>query len=467
VPVRAALYLRISLDVAGEQLGVDRQRDACTLLARQRGWDVVDEYVDNSVSATKARPKDSDYRRLVSDVQAGRLDAVIAWDIDRLTRTPREIEDWIDWSQRVPVRLVTTDGEVDTATENGRLFLRIKVSVARHEVEMKAKRQRALHEQRRSKGLPPRGNRALGWAKDGVTIIDAEAAAIRKACDVIMAGGSLRSIARDWNAAGLRTTFNGDWKITGVREVLMNPRLAALVATRPEKHARWEVVGQGTWPAILTEETWRAVVEILDNPDRLTRIGDTRRRHLLSGFATCGVCGLGIKAGALRGRPVYKCTGPVQHLSRVIQPIDEYVTTQVLLRLALPEAAAAIMTRPAPSSADVAELRSDLQAKRAWLDNLGELVADGTLSTTQVRAAKNRLAREITDLEAQVTSLGRHDALAALVASGDVISAWEALDNDVSARRAILQRACRVTLLSPGRGRRTFDPASVRIEMLA
>ena len=50
--VRAAIYLRVSLDSTGEQLAVQRQREDCRKIAADRGWTVVGEYVDNSVSAS-------------------------------------------------------------------------------------------------------------------------------------------------------------------------------------------------------------------------------------------------------------------------------------------------------------------------------------------------------------------------------------------------------------------------------
>src|SRR5918997_4029264 len=93
--VRCAIYLRVSLDSTGEGLAVERQRQDCERIARQRGWTVAQTYTDNSISATdrtKVRPA---YDRMVADYAAGRFSALVCWDLDRLTRRPRQLEDWI------------------------------------------------------------------------------------------------------------------------------------------------------------------------------------------------------------------------------------------------------------------------------------------------------------------------------------------------------------------------------------
>src|SRR5215207_9820893 len=92
---RAALYLRISQDRNGQQLGVERQREDCVRYAAARGWDVAGLYVDNDVSASSGRRR-PEYERMLADVVTGTVDAVVSWDLDRLHRRPVELERFID-----------------------------------------------------------------------------------------------------------------------------------------------------------------------------------------------------------------------------------------------------------------------------------------------------------------------------------------------------------------------------------
>ena len=87
MPVRAAIYVRISKDRAGAGLGVARQEEDCRALCERRGWQVARVFVDNDVSAYSGKPRPA-WRELLTDLAAGRADAVVCWHVDRLTRSP-------------------------------------------------------------------------------------------------------------------------------------------------------------------------------------------------------------------------------------------------------------------------------------------------------------------------------------------------------------------------------------------
>ncbi|MPY86086.1 MAG: recombinase family protein, partial [Actinophytocola sp.] len=173
----AAIYLRVSLDLTGEGLAVERQREDCERLVQGRGWSLVETYVDNSISATdkaKTRPA---YDQMVADYNADKFDALVCWDLDRLTRQPRQLEDWIDAAEERGLLLVTANGEADLSTDGGRMYARIKAAVARAEVERKGARQSRAQRQRAGQGRPPRGVRATGYTLNG-DVIPAEAKAV-------------------------------------------------------------------------------------------------------------------------------------------------------------------------------------------------------------------------------------------------------------------------------------------------
>ncbi|HYA01279.1 MAG TPA: recombinase family protein, partial [Candidatus Binatia bacterium] len=135
---RAAIYARISRDRAGAGLGVDRQAAECRELATRRGWDVVATFIDNDISAFsgKVRPQ---YEALLGAIEGGRVEAVLAWHNDRLHRSPKELERFIDLVEHHKVAVaVVQGGDYDLTTSNGRLSARIVGAVARHESEHKS-----------------------------------------------------------------------------------------------------------------------------------------------------------------------------------------------------------------------------------------------------------------------------------------------------------------------------------------
>ena len=119
--MRAAIYARISQDTEGTELGVTRQQEDCAREAERRGWEVVARYVDNDVSATRKKPR-PEYQRMKRDIESGHIQAVVVWSIDRLTRTPRELEDIIDLADRQGLELANVGGNTDLSTPGGRVF---------------------------------------------------------------------------------------------------------------------------------------------------------------------------------------------------------------------------------------------------------------------------------------------------------------------------------------------------------
>ncbi|MGV7738962.1 recombinase family protein, partial [Mycobacterium kansasii] len=90
-----------------------------------------------SASTGKRRPA---YEQMLADITAGKIAAVVAWDLDRLHRRPIELEAFMSLADEKRLALATVAGDVDLATPQGRLVARLKGSVAAHETEHKKAR---------------------------------------------------------------------------------------------------------------------------------------------------------------------------------------------------------------------------------------------------------------------------------------------------------------------------------------
>lgn len=446
---RAAVYVRQSLDQTGERLGVERQRKACLAKVEALGWAMAGVYEDNSKSASggKVRPA---YQRLLDDLEAGRADAVVVWDLDRLHRRPIELEHFLDVADRHGVALASVDREVDLATDNGRLFARIKGAVARSEVERKSARQKAANDQRAEAGRPPAGRRAFGYTSDGMTVLEDEAAEVRRAAETMLAGGSIRGLVADLRARGVLTTMGGQWNPTELRRLLGNARYAG------QRVHRGEVVGMGTWPAIVDLDSWRALQGVLADPSR--HKAGRPERYLLSGVAKCAACGGRIYgAREPRGR-TYLCETR-KHVVRRAEDVDAMVTTLVLGRLMQPDARE--LFARSDSRDEAQELREEEAALRARKDGLAAAFAEGDIDREQLRTGSARLGDRLAVVVEQLANMAVTPVVADLLRSEDVEGAWAALDLD--RQRAVVGALLGVVLHSPGRGARTFDPRTVGI----
>ncbi len=155
----AALYVRISQDRAGDELGVKRQREDCEKLAKARGWEVGEVYTDDDRSAFSGKPRPA-YEAMMTAIETGTVNAVVAWHPDRLHRSPVELERFIDVINAAGVEVATVQaGEFDLGSAAGRMVARVVGAVARHESEQKSERIRRQREQMALDGRPHGGRR--------------------------------------------------------------------------------------------------------------------------------------------------------------------------------------------------------------------------------------------------------------------------------------------------------------------
>ena len=216
------MYARISSDREGDNLAIGRQLADCEELAARRGWEIVERYVDSDISAYagKARPE---YQRLLEEIEARLVDAVVVYHADRLHRHPKELEEFIDLCQWTETKLATVSGDLDLSTHEGQLMARITGAVAKKESDDKSRRIRRKHQEIALAGRPSGGGtRPFGYESDHRTARPAEAAVIRECAARVLAGDSLRSICIDLNDRQVPTVTGARWSPQTLRRMLMS-----------------------------------------------------------------------------------------------------------------------------------------------------------------------------------------------------------------------------------------------------
>lgn len=460
--MRAVIYARISRDAEGTHLGVNRQLEDCRQAASARGWDVVHDYIENDVSATKAKARPQ-YQQMLKDLAAGKAGALIVWDVDRLTRTPRELEDVIDLADAHSIALVSIGGEIDLATPQGRMTARIKGSVARHETDQMARRIRRKSQERAQQGLP-NGLCPFGWRRVYDTdergrmtgsrdvVHEAEADQIRDGVARLLGGESVRSIMMRWNEDGLPTLRGKEWSTTTVRQTLSRAANAGL------RDYHGEIVGKSTSEPIISEDEFHRVRALLKDPSRRVHHGIIPN-YLLTGIAECGRCGgkmRYLKGRGKSGAPSYGCR-ECTRVARSMALVDAVVEGAVLARLQRPDALAAL---PAVDPQRGDELRDHIEGLQARLDEAADLFTAGTITGEQLTRITGQVRPKLES--ARETLAAMTPASAALSIAGvDAVARWE--DATLVTKREIVDALMTVTILpvGPGRGR---DPESVRVE---
>lgn len=464
---RAVIYTRISLDKTGELLAVERQREDCLKIIESRGWDLVGEYSDNSISASKKDVKRPRYDALVAGYEAGEFDAVVCYDLDRLTRQPRQLEDWIDAATERGLSLVTANGEADLSTDGGQMYARIKAAVARGEVDRKGARQRRAARQRVDHGGMSSFKPCLGYTAAN-QIVEEEAVVVRELFSKFAAGETIYGL-RAWlktsqvrtmrarvAAAGRRKRGEPEpeveevspdfiWGFPTIRHLLTNPRYAARVVYQGE------VTGPGTWTPIIADAVFDSVQAILSDPRRTTNRVGTERRHLLSGLATCDVCNANI-----RGRnAAYFC--PNQHLTKARAASDKTIVDLVEAYL---KTVGPLSPLTAASPENGGGVLVDLRAQLARIERDYD---DDLIDGRRYKTATDKVKARIVEAEKRFAVKTGDAALNAILRATDPVAAFR--DATLSTRRAVIGAMLDIRMLKRTEyGAGKFDPETIEYD---
>jgi site-specific DNA recombinase len=364
--MKPAIYARLSRDRNGESTSIARQIEAC------RKFVDAPTYEDNDTSgwSGKVRPA---WERLLSDIEAGRVDTVYSYALDRVARRPQEIERLL----ATGCRLVTIRDNLDSETASSELFIRILAAVAKMESDNTSARIRSKHDELRQNGKFSGGRHSMG-DKEGERVL------IRNAARDLIAGKSLRSVALAWVR-----------DVTTVKRVLLSPRMVG---------RRW--VGSGLSPQgmdpVLTDEEWNKVRSILTDPKRKKQ--GRPATHILSGILRCGKCGSRMTARRSTTKALYVCSREKGCGTTITAALAEQQVLQLIEEWTHSAEYRDIVARRVQleekNEQDLAEVRAELQGNIEKRTTLIDMWTHGSLSTEEWQSARGVLDEKIREAEA-------------------------------------------------------------------
>lgn len=490
--MRAAVYVRISVDRPGE-VSTEVQESACRALCAGRGWRVADVYLDRGRSAYRDVERPA-YQRMLADVEAGRLDAVVFWKLDRIARSVITFNDFLQTVHRHGVVVASVNDTIDTASPMGRAMVQISAVFAELESAQISLRVRGALAAKASQGTPHHGGRrAYGYAQkigdrpsqpqrpDGTdyppdAIVPEEAEVIREAVRRTLDGESLRQIATDFNRRGIPTALDRAWHASPLAQILRSARIAGYREHRGAAYA-------GTWEPIIDMSTHTAVRAALVPDAGISARVKAGTPGLLSGIARCGECGTGLLrsmggGGRNPSYRMYRCpdpkgrTGPDAPCGRIgvkLDTADDEVEKRVLavLEAGLLAGHAGLVERQEALAKAEAALADDTAA----LEDINrERFVTRTLAHAEWSSLSGTLRAAVAEREAEVARL-RSAVERALPDTLDAASAWKT--GDTEWRRTFLRSIVRdmrvVRALepepNPATGRRRQRPTGERIKI--
>ena len=217
----AGIYIRVSTeDQAREGFSLGEQEEKLKDLCKYKEYEVFKVYCDAGISAKdmEHRPK---FQEMLKDMKDGKINYIVAYKLDRVTRSVRDLEELISQLEKYNTYLVCDRDDVNTSTANGRFFVRMLTVLSQLEIEIVSERTKfGLNGAIKSGHLP--GQVALGFKKDGnkKTIIDpATAPIVKRVFDLYLQGKTFLQISNMFNE---EKVLNKNWKDTHIERIINN-----------------------------------------------------------------------------------------------------------------------------------------------------------------------------------------------------------------------------------------------------
>jgi len=298
--VRCAVYTRKSTEegLSQEFNSLDAQREcaeAYILSQRQEGWAVLPRHYDDGgcSGANLDRPA---LQRLLADIQAGQIDCVVIYKVDRLSRSLFDFARLMQVFEKHGVSFVSVTQQLNSNTPMGRLTLNVLLSFAQFEREIISERTRDKQSAARRKGKWTGGYPVLGYDPEpsGCLVVNArEAAQVRAIFGLFLRHESLDCTLAEVHRRGWQmkswTTRKGQAHAGGQFDRAALVRLLSNVLYLGEVRHQGKVYG-GEQAALLDRETWQQAQDLLLQRQCHEPVAK-RAGALLQDLLGCGVCG--------------------------------------------------------------------------------------------------------------------------------------------------------------------------------
>jgi DNA invertase Pin-like site-specific DNA recombinase len=268
--IRCAIYTRKSSEEGLEQAfnSLDAQREACEAYIRSQrheGWLLAPGHYDDGgfSGGSMERPA---LQQLLRDIAALKIDVVVVYKVDRLTRALTDFARIIDIFDRHGVSFVSVTQQFSTTTSMGRLTLNMLLSFAQFEREVTGERIRDKIAASKRKGMWMGGLVPLGYERQERTLVinEAEAETVRAIFRIYLELGCVRRLKDEVDRQGLRSKPRSKGRSLGglpftrghLYRILSNPLYIGEIAHKGETYP-------GQHPGIIARETWEAVQAML------------------------------------------------------------------------------------------------------------------------------------------------------------------------------------------------------------
>lgn len=310
--MRVGLYPRVSGHEQEDNYSIPEQIDRMKKYCESRDWMVYKIYTDSAYSGSNMdRPGLQD---MIKDCQNGKLDMVLVYKLDRLSRSQKDTLFLIeDVFEKNGVGFTSMTENFDTSTPHGKFIIGILSVFAQLERE-KIKERTMIGKDSRAKEGKWHGGKwvPIGYDYENGDLVpnEYEAMQVREIADLFLKGTHVRTIERMMTEKGYRHK-HGEWDAKTIKRVLKNPVNIGMIKNRDKWH-------KGIHEPIIEQKTFDEIQKLMQ--DRREKYGAARpHQSLLGGILYCKNCGARYARQSYNGIYYYMCYSRSKKMKKMIK----------------------------------------------------------------------------------------------------------------------------------------------------
>lgn len=441
--LRAVFYARVSTEEEQQLNAIEKQIEENREIISEKGWVLVDEYIDKGITGTQAK-KRNDYVRMLDDIKKDKFDIIVAKDQSRLQRNTMDwyifLNDIVQNQKKLYLYLENTFFD-----PKDKFIFGIKAMMAEEYSRDLSKKGNAAKKRRQEKGKPIITNRTWGFKNiDGnISVDEEEAKMILKIYQMFADGFGGRVVARTLRENGVRNRNGKTLSENTIRDIVKNPLYKGIVVMNKEHfdfeakmtiknpESEW-IYREGLVPQIIDDDLWERANRQLNGRktvDRTHNVGINRGNNILSSKIICGECGSkywrnkrqqgiywycseGTRSGKVREKTGVKCVSLnlkedeikslIEHLGQRL--IDNERKEEVLSN-AINKIFAELSDHNGRGSIEDIQSQKDKLIRRK--DTLMDFLLDGTITKDDYTSKTEAIKEQLSILDRKEAEIGK------------------------------------------------------------
>jgi DNA invertase Pin-like site-specific DNA recombinase len=406
--LRAVIYARYS-SVGQTEQSIEGQLRDCYQVAEEMGFTVVKEYIDRAL--TGKNDKRPNFRKMIHDSACGIFDIVITWKMDRFARNRTDSALYKKTLKDNGVKVIYAAENIPDGNEGVILESVLEGLAEYYSLDLAQKTVRGKKESVR-KGKHIGGKVLYGYKIDQhkyYTIDQTTAPIIQKIFNDYVSGIRASDIAKNLNAAGIKTCANGTWTRGKIGQLLRNKKYAGI-------YECYDIQSQEGIPSIIDLETFEEAQKLLDKNKKAGGRNKAKYRYLLSGKIKCGICDSAMCGNSStinhttnKKRCYYVCQGKKEHrgcnAKSVRQELVEKVVLENTMQIILQDN---FIEKIADEIMKLNEMENDAtNLIQTYETNIKEIESkiENIMTAIENGVTPKRMIERIKDLEEQETKL--------------------------------------------------------------